>query len=63
MNKQEAVFRYKTAMAVFKNWQSGGLISKEELSVIDTIMLEKNGLSLSSIYRENPLTNAEKERI
>ena len=51
MSKKQAVLRYETAMAVFKRWVRDGLISKEELEQIDTIMAEKYGLSLGSIYR------------
>lgn len=55
MSQEEAVLRYKTAMSVFKNWFSEGVISEEELSQIDKIMAAKCGLSLCSIYREDDL--------
>lgn len=55
MNKEEAIFNYKTSMSVFKKWHGDGLISDEELLKIDTIIAEKYGVSLSSIYRENDL--------
>ena len=51
MSKEQAVLRYETAMVIFKSWVRDGLISKEELSQIDTIISEKYGLSLGSIYR------------
>ena len=57
MNKEEAILNYKTAMSVFKNWHSDGLMSDEELLKIDTIIAEKYGVSLLSIYRENDLLN------
>jgi len=53
MTKGEAVIYYKTSMCVFKQWQKSGLISKEELMAIDTIIAEKYGVSSCSIYRES----------
>ena len=55
MSKEEAILRYKASMSIFKKWATEGLISEEELLAIDTMMAEKYGLSLSSIYRENDL--------
>ena len=55
MSNQDAVLRYKTAMSVFKVWCASGAISEEELLTIDTIVAEKYGVSLSSIYREDYL--------
>ena len=55
MDKDEAILGYKTSMSVFKRWRERGLISKEELSAIDTMLTEKYGLSSYSIYRENDL--------
>jgi hypothetical protein len=55
MGKDEAVLQYKASMSIFKNWLESGLISGEELSVIDTMLSSKYGLSSCSIYRENPL--------
>ena len=55
MNKKEAIFRYKTAMALFKNWRKEGVISSSDLSEISTILAEKYGLSSYSIYLENDL--------
>ena len=51
MSKEQAVLRYETAMAVFKRWVRDGLISKEELEQIDTMIAKRYGLSLGSIYR------------
>jgi uncharacterized tellurite resistance protein B-like protein len=59
MSKQEAILRYKTSMTAFKKWAADGVISEEELSAIDTIIADKYGVSLSSIYRENELLCAE----
>ncbi len=55
MDKQDAVMRYKAAMAVFKGWRDDGLITQEELLAIDTRLAAKYGLSSCSIYRENGL--------
>jgi hypothetical protein len=60
MSKEETVLRYKTAMSVFKGWAANGAISGEELLAIDTIIAEKHGVSLSSIYREHELLCTEK---
>jgi len=59
MGKEEAVLRYKTSMSVFKKWAADGLFSADELLAIDTIIADKYGVSLSSIYRENELLCAE----
>jgi len=53
MTKGEALIYYKTSMSIFKQWRKSGLISKEELMVIDTIIAEKYGISSCSIYRES----------
>lgn len=55
MTKQDAVFCYKTAMSIFQKWLEIGAITEKELLTIDTIIAEKYGLSLSSIYLENDL--------
>ena len=55
MTKTTAVMRYKAAVAVFSKWLSDGLISGDEFIEIDTMIATKYGLSLSSIYRHNPL--------
>ena len=59
MSSPDAVLRYKTAMSVFKLWLASGTISEEELLTIDTIVAEKYGVSLSSIYREDYLICAQ----
>jgi hypothetical protein len=51
MNKEQAVIHYKTAMVFFNNLLADGVITTEELTKIDTILLKKYGLSLGSIYR------------
>jgi hypothetical protein len=61
MSKDDAVLRYKTAMAVFKKWLSEGVITEADLSTIDTILSEKYGLSSTSIYRETACNVGKKE--
>ena len=51
MNKEQAVIHYKTAMVFFNKLLADGVITTEELTKIDTILLKKYGLSLGSIYR------------
>ena len=55
MSKDEAILRYKSAMAVFKNWHANGIISDDDLQSIDTILAQKYGLSSCSIFLENDL--------
>ena len=54
MDKYEAVLGYKTAISVFKGWVQSGVINDGELQKINKIIAEKYGISLCSIYRENP---------
>ena len=63
MRKEEAVFSYKAAMAVFKNWLSEGVISNDDLLAIDTKLAQKYGLSSCSIFLENDLLCKEKRVI
>lgn len=51
MSKQEALLHYKAAMAIFRKWHGDSIITREELTAIDTIIAEKYGLSSCSIYR------------
>lgn len=55
MSKEDALLHYKTAMAVFKNWLTKGVISNTDLLEIDTMLARKYGLSSCSIYLENDL--------
>lgn len=55
MSKEDALLHYKTAMAVFKNWLTEGVISNTDLLEIDTMLARKYGLSSCSIYLENDL--------
>ena len=55
MSKEDGILRYKTAMAVFKNWLAEGVISDADLLEIDTILAQKYGLSTCSIFLENDL--------
>ena len=55
MSKDEAILHYKSAMAVFKNWLSEGVISDDDLLEIDTMLAQKYGLSSCSIFLENDL--------
>ena len=55
MSKGDAIFRYKTAMSIFKNWLATGVISVTDLLEINTILAQKYGLSTRSIFLENDL--------
>ena len=55
MSKEDGILRYKTAMAVFKNWLATGVISATDLVEINTILAQKYGLSTRSIFLENDL--------
>ena len=55
MSKKDAILRYKSSMAVFKNWLAEGVISDADLLKIDTILAQKYGLSTCSIFLENDL--------
>ena len=55
MSKDDAILRYKAAMAVFKNWLATGVISDTDLLEINTILAQKYGLSSCSIFLENDL--------
>jgi lambda repressor-like predicted transcriptional regulator len=50
--RKKAVMAYKAAVAVFRKWFSGGLISKPDYNRIERIIAEKYGLSSRSIWRE-----------
>lgn len=47
----EKITLYRATMSAVKKMLDKGLISEEEYAVIDTIMAEKYGLSLSVIFR------------
>ena len=53
MSKALALIHYTAAMAVFKNWLVAGIINEDELIKIETIIAEKYGLSIRSIYRQS----------
>lgn len=55
MSKEDAILRYKTSMAVFKNWLAAGVISGADLLEINAILAQKYGLSSCSIFLENDL--------
>ena len=55
MSKEDAILRYKTSMAVFKNWLVTGVISATDLLEINAILAQKYGLSSHSIFLENDL--------
>ena len=63
MSKEEAILRYKAAMAVFKSWFAEGVISDDDLLAIDTMLAQKYGLSSRSIFLENDLLCKEKGAI
>jgi len=51
VSKEQAIIHYRTAMAVFRKWLAGGVITEEELTRIDAAIACKYGLSPCSIYR------------
>ena len=55
MSKNDAIICYKTSLSIFISWYKQGVISVEELNILDTKLCEKYGISSSSIYRPNPL--------
>ena len=55
ISKENAILRYKAAMAVFKRWLAEGAISDADLLEITTILARKYGLSTRSIFLENNL--------
>ena len=55
MSREAMLIHYNTAMAVFQSWRDRGAITTGELSQLESILAEKYGLSLYSIYRHNPL--------
>lgn len=57
MSKEDGILRYKTAMAVFKNWLAEGVLSDADLVEIDTILAQKYGLSSCSM---SPINSQEK---
>ena len=63
MTKEEAILRYRAAMAVFAKWHADGIVSADELSLIDTKLAQKYGLSMWSIYLERNLLCGEKRVI
>ena len=63
MTKDEAILRYKSAIAVFREWLISGFISAEEMSLIETKLAQKYGLSTQSIYLERNLLCGEKRVI
>ena len=42
---------FRTAMSVVKEMLNSGIISEDDYAEIETIMAEKQGLFLSTIYR------------
>jgi hypothetical protein len=59
MTKQDAVVRYRATLAVYKSLQKSGLLLASELCALETMLCEKCGLSLSSIYRDTDLIKSE----
>lgn len=55
MSNEDAILRYKTAMAIFKSWLTSDVISDTDLLEIDIILAQKYGLSPYSIFLENDL--------
>lgn len=51
MSKEQVIIHYRTAIFIFQKWHEHGVITREELEQIDTIIARKYDLSLHSIYR------------
>ena len=51
MEYKERVAAYRLAMSIAKTMLQRGIISDKEYGVIDRLMAEKYGISLSSIFR------------
>lgn len=51
----DKIYKYKSAMAQAKLMLKTNIITEKEYVKIDTMMCEKYGLSLCSLYRENDL--------
>ena len=47
------IIHYRMAMLIFRQWQSSGIITEEELTRIETLLAQKYDLSPNSLYREN----------
>ena len=62
MTKEEAILRYRAAMAVFTKWLVGGIITADEMSVIGAKLARKYSLSSRSIFLERNLLCGE-ERV
>jgi len=56
----EAMFRreklYQGTMIMVRNMRKNGLITADEYTLIDTIMLVKYAPTLGNLFSENPLT-------
>jgi hypothetical protein len=61
MDKQAAVLRYKSAVAVFRKWLSEEIVTPDEFQKICTMAAEKHGISSASIYHENACYVLKKE--
>lgn len=51
MKYEERIAAYRLAMSMAKAMLEKGIISEKEYGVIDRLMAEKYGISLSSIFR------------
>lgn len=51
MAYEERIAAYRLAMSMAKAMLQRGIISDKEYTVIDRLMAEKYGISLSSIFR------------
>lgn len=52
------ILSYKSAMAQVVRMLNLGIITSEEHAIIDTMIAQKYGLSLCSIFRDNDLINS-----
>ena len=55
MSRELTIIHYNTAMAVYQRWHEQGVITARDLSKLESMLAEKYGLSLYSIYRRTPL--------
>jgi hypothetical protein len=55
MINQEVILRYKASMALFRKCFKEGVIELVDLESINTLLAEKYGLPLNSIFLENNL--------
>lgn len=50
----QQVARYRIAMSMARSMLNRGIITSEEYAKIDTIMAKRAGISLGTIFADNP---------